>query len=151
MRDCLPFGHDILRLGWRLDRGHSPNPTMSCGHQIYYHHVNSGNSKNIKGKAHPRPQYLDRSFCRADNSCGPNQEDRSTHGGVPDTSGTLGCAPSTGPEPKGSVTWPTRNRKEKCTLTQSFHPCCITPVPTHSPLSRVCSMLSTWHTLGMIC
>src|SRR5882724_3026461 len=53
MRDRLPFGRDLPRLGWWLDRGHSPNPTTSCGHRIYYRHVNSGNMKGIKGKAHP--------------------------------------------------------------------------------------------------
>ena len=42
-------------------------------------------------------------------------------------------------------------KKQKHTLTKIFHPCCIAPVPTHNPLSRVCSMLSTWHTLGTIC
>src|SRR5882724_4175518 len=111
MRDHLPFGRDLPRLGRRLDRGHGQNPTMSCGHQIYYRYVNSGNMKGIKGKAHPRPQHLDRSFCHADNSHRPDQEDHSTHGGVPDTSGMSGCTPSTGPELEGSVPWPTRTRK----------------------------------------
>src|SRR5882724_13696846 len=110
MRDCLPFGCDLPRLGQRLDRGHGPNPTTSCGHRIYYCHVNSGNMKGIKGKAHPRPQHLDRSFCRTDNGCRPDREDHSTHGGVPDTSGMLGCMPSTGPELEGSVPWPTCTR-----------------------------------------
>ena len=32
MRDHLPFGHDLPRLGWQLDRGHGLNPTMSCRH-----------------------------------------------------------------------------------------------------------------------
>ena len=112
MRDCLTFGRNLSRLGQRLDRGHGLNPMMSCGHRIYYHCVNSGNSKNIEGKAHPRPQHLDRSFCRADNGHRPDHEDNSTHGGLPDTSGMLGCAPSTGPEPEGSVTWLTHNRKK---------------------------------------
>src|SRR5882724_1300824 len=50
MRDHLPFGRDLPRLGRTLDRGHGPNPTMSCRHRIYYHHVKSRNRKNIKGK-----------------------------------------------------------------------------------------------------
>src|SRR5882724_3661426 len=42
-------------------------------------------------------------------------------------------------------------KKQKCMLTKIFHPRHVAPVPTHNPLSRVCSMSSARRTLGMIC
>src|SRR5882724_9030820 len=43
-------------------------------------------------------------------------------------------------------------KRDGQTLTPTYilHPHHLAPVPTHNPLSRVCSMSSAWHTLGMI-
>src|SRR5882724_3899232 len=40
--------------------------------------------------------------------------------------------------------------RQALTPTYILHPCRLAPVPTHNPLSRVCSTSSAWHTLGMI-
>src|SRR5882724_1904676 len=40
--------------------------------------------------------------------------------------------------------------RQALTPTYIFHPCRLAPVPTHNPLSRVCSTSSAWRTLGMI-
>src|SRR5882724_5139642 len=40
--------------------------------------------------------------------------------------------------------------RQALTPTYILHPRRLAPVPTHNPLSRVCSTSSAWHTLGMI-
>src|SRR5882724_7715012 len=43
-------------------------------------------------------------------------------------------------------------KRDRQTLTPMYilHPCHLAPVPTHNPLSRVCSTSSAWNTLGTI-
>src|SRR5882724_12099928 len=44
----------------------------------------------------------------------------------------------------------TKRDRQALTPTYIFHPHHLAPVPTHNPLSRVCSTSSAWCTLGTI-
>src|SRR5882724_1541670 len=150
-RDHLPFGCSPLRLGRRLDRGHiQANPMTSCRHGLYYHHVSSKMVRETRGRLTDDLDILASllvTLVSAADSVG-EAVTLMSEGLTPLTRQSTHHQLILKREEQYAAD--AKRDRQALTPTYIFHPRRLAPVPTHNPLSRVCSTSSAWHTLGTI-